>query len=109
MCTNHLRVVGETKKFYCTLSGKKKNWSASINEKEVSIYNLFKHDKSLFAKVITAEALKEVWFSQKSKQKMMMKKTKKETLNDLFDTWLQTASKKLIQGRYKYSKRKKNF
>lgn len=113
MRTSHsLSVAGEIRKYFSTSSGELENGSASyfnnISEEEHKIdSDWFKNDRKLFERAVSVDALKRAWFMLKSKPGMMTVGTSQVTLNSISDSWFVTASRKLLEGSFKYPDRRR--
>ena len=114
MRTSHsyFPVAGETRKYFSTLSSESENESASLssstNDKEHGVdLTWFRNDEKLFERAVSVESLKRAWFMLKSNQSMMTVGISQETLSNISNQWFEATSKKLLDGSFKYSNRRR--
>ena len=100
-------VAGEIRKYFSTLSGESKNGSASLfnstSDKKHGVNLIwFRNDEKFFERAVSVGSLKRAWSLLKSNQGMMTVSISRETLNGISDHWFEAASKKLLDGSFKY-------
>jgi retron-type reverse transcriptase len=104
--------AGEARKYFFTLSGEKDNESALLVETMNKFDNIIDkewitNDNKLFERAVSVEALKRAWYIQKSIPGMMTKGSGEETLSGINEQWFITTNKKLLEGSFKYSNRRR--
>ena len=111
MCTSHglfTTVAGEARKYSTSLLGVESNGSApTIEEKNEIGKEWFINDNKLFERAVTVAALKRAWFQLKSKPGMLAKGSDQETISAISDAWFISTSRKLLEGSFKYPKRRR--
>ena len=67
----------------------------------------FKNGNKLFEKAVSVEVLKRAWYIIKSKPGSLTPGSNQETLDKISDSWFITISKKLLEGSFKYTNRRR--